>query len=83
MHGEQRAKHRDQVLSGVRRLHGLGEPFQCDVEELLYDLIADDSLLRRQRIADELRGFPGLRGRASIEGLCQLRAQRFAPDCAS
>ena len=67
MHGEQRAEDGDQVLSGVRRTHVLGKPFQRDVEELLHHLIADDSLLRRQRLADESRGFPGLRWCASIE----------------
>src|SRR5208282_1836215 len=69
MHSEQRAKDGDEVLSGVGRLHGLGEFFQCNVEEFLHDLKADDSLLRRQRLADELRGSAGFRWCALIEGV--------------
>ena len=67
MHGEERAKDGDQVLCGVGRLHGLGEPLQCNVEKFLHNLIADDSFLRRQCLADELRGSPGLRRCALIE----------------
>jgi hypothetical protein len=51
------------------RLHRLGEASQCHIEEFLHHLIADDALLRRQGLADEFRGFPGLRGGALIEGI--------------
>jgi hypothetical protein len=67
MYGEERAKDGDQVLFRICRLHGLGELFQCNVEELLHNLIADDAFLRRQRLADEVRGSAGFRSCALIE----------------
>jgi hypothetical protein len=67
MHGKQRTKDGYQVLPGVRGLHGLGKLSQCNIEELLHNLIADDSLLRCQGLTDELRGSLGLRWGALIE----------------
>ena len=67
MQAEQRTEDRAQVLFGVRCLHRMGESPERDVEEFLYDLIANDALLRGQGLADELRGFPGFHRGALVE----------------
>jgi len=69
MDSEQRVKDRAQILISLRWLHRLGEPPQGHIEEFLDDLIADDSLLRRQRVANDLCGFSGFDGVALVEGI--------------
>ena len=67
MYAEQWAENRAQILLSVRRFHRPGEPSQGHIEEFLYDLIANDALLRGQGLADELRGFPGFHRGALVE----------------
>ena len=61
------AENRAKILLGIVRLHWLEELSQGHIEELLDHLIADNSLLRLQGVADQLRGLLCLHDCASIE----------------
>jgi hypothetical protein len=57
VHREERTKHSNEVLFRLGHSHGLSESAERNIEELLNNLIADDSFSGVCGPANKLRGF--------------------------
>ena len=69
MDSEQWNEHRFEILLRLSSFHGLRKAPQSNVEELLNDLIADDTFTAGQRFANQLIGQFGLAGCTVVKGI--------------
>ena len=77
LYGQERFENCGKVFFRGDNCEGFVESGKRYIEEFLHDLIADDALLGRQGLADQLGGRRCFRGGASIEGIDEdIRIQK-------
>src|ERR1700683_5385893 len=69
VHREHRAKHSSQILFCLGHIHWFYETAQGNIEELLYYLVAYDSLPGVSRLSNQLCGLLGFGGRLGVESV--------------